>query len=114
MGLLAGVLALICLSVSYSTGLFYLGLALLGFGTGCVSPSLSALASLYAPSNQQGSELGAFRSMGALGRAVGPLFGALVFWSMGSQIAYLVGAGLLFLAAIFSLLLPRPFHANLD
>ncbi len=108
LGLLSGVLSMICLSVSHSTGIFYAGLALLGFGVGCASPSLSALVSLYAPSNEQGAELGAFRSIGALGRALGPLFGATIFWSMGSGTAYLVGAGLLFVAALFSLLLPEP------
>lgn len=108
LGLLSGVVAMVCLSVSQSAALFYTGLALLGFGMGCASPSLSALASMYAPGDQQGSELGAFRSMGALGRAIGPIFGALIFWSMGSRISYIAGAGLLFFAAIFSLLLPRP------
>ena len=112
LGLLSGVLAMVLLAVSHSTGLFYTGLALLGFGVGCASPSLSALVSLYAPADQQGAELGAFRSMGALGRAIGPLFGALFFWSMGSQVAYLAAAALLFMAALFSLLLPKPGLGN--
>lgn len=108
LGLLAGTLSLVCLSVSQSTGLFYTGLFLLGFGVGCASPSLSALVSLYAPANRQGAELGAFRSVGALGRAIGPLYGAAIYWWMGSQTAYLTAAGLLFVAALFSLLLPKP------
>lgn len=112
LGLLSGVVAMVCLSVSQSTGLFYTGLAFLGFGVGCASPSLSALVSLYSPSDAQGAELGAFRSTGALARAVGPIFGALIFWSMGSQVAYLSGASLLFLSALFSLLLPKPGHAD--
>lgn len=108
LGLLSGVISMICLAVSNAAGLFYVGLALLGFGVGCASPSLSTLVSLYAPSREQGAELGAFRSIGALGRAIGPIFGATVFWSMGSTTAYLAGSGLLFVAAIFSLLLPAP------
>lgn len=108
LGLFSGVLSMICLAVSQETFLFYTGLALLGFGVGCASPSMSALVSLYAPAKSQGAELGAFRSTGALGRALGPIFGALIFWWMGSGSAYLAGAGLLFVAAIFSLLLPRP------
>lgn len=112
LGLLSGVLSMLCLAVSHSTGLFYAGLTLLGFGVGCASPSLSALVSLYSPADQQGAELGAFRSMGALGRAIGPIFGALIFWSMGSHISYTAGAGLLFLAALFSLLLPKPGTAH--
>ena len=108
LGLLSGVVSMLFLSISHSTGLFYAGLALLGFGVGCASPSLSALVSLYAPSREQGAELGAFRSIGALGRAIGPLFGAAAFWSVGSSVAYIAGAGLHFVAAMFSLLLPEP------
>ena len=112
LGLLSGVVAMVCLSVSQTSGLFYIGLAFLGIGVGCASPSLSALVSLYSPSASQGAELGAFRSTGALGRAVGPVFGALIFWALGSQASYLTGAALLFLAALFSLLLPKPTDAG--
>ncbi|NDV61827.1 MFS transporter [Puniceicoccales bacterium CK1056] len=108
LGLLSACLSLICLSISQSTGLFYTGLALLGFGVGCASPSLSALVSLYSPANRQGSELGAFRSIGSMGRALGPLYGAGLYWWMGSQVAYLTSAILLFVAVLFSILLPNP------
>jgi MFS family permease len=110
LGLLSACLSLVCLSISQSTGLFYTGLALLGFGVGCATPSLSALVSLYSPANRQGSELGAFRSMGSIGRALGPLYGAGLYWWMGSQVAYLTSAALLFVAALFSILLPKPGH----
>ncbi len=108
LGLLGGCTGLLCLSVSQSQPLFYTGLGLLGFGVGCASPALSALVSLYSPASRQGAELGALRSIGALGRAVGPLFGAGLYWWLGSQTAYLGGAALLLVAALFSLLLPRP------
>jgi MFS family permease len=108
LGLMSSCLSLVCLSISQSTLLFYTGLGLLGFGVGCVTPALSALVSLYAPANRQGSELGAFRSMGSLGRALGPLYGAGLYWWMGSQTAYLTSAVLLFVAGLFSLLLPKP------
>lgn len=110
LGLLSCTIALVCLSVSREAGLFYAGLAFLGFGVGSVSPSLSALVSLYSSARTQGEELGAFRSTGALGRAIGPIFGAGLFWWMGSQTAYLVAAVLLFGAALFSLFLPKPTH----
>jgi len=108
LGLFLTCLSLICLSVSQTSMLFYTGLALLGVGVGCASPSLSALVSLYAPASRQGTEIGAFRSVGALGRAIGPILGASLFWWQGSQIAYLSGGILIFLAALFSLLLPKP------
>lgn len=112
LGLLASSISLVCLAVSRDTTLFYIGLAFLGFGVGCASPSLSALVSLYAPASRQGSELGAFRSTGAIGRALGPLYGAAIFWWLGSEAAYITGAVLLFLAALFSLLLPSPEHGD--
>jgi MFS family permease len=114
LGLLSGFISLICLSVSHGSGLFYTGLAFLGFGVGCASPSLSALVSLYSPDKSQGAELGAFRSMGALTRAIGPIFGAGIFWAMGSQTSYLAGSALLLLSALFSLLLPKPDHSPTD
>ena len=114
LGLLSACLSLVCLGISQSTLLFYAGLALLGFGVGCASPSLSALVSLYAPANRQGSELGAFRSVGALGRAMGPIYGAGLFWWLGSQVAYLTSAMLLLIAALFSILLPKPATDNED
>ena len=98
------------LATAGSTGFFYLALAFMGIGVGCASPSLSALVSLYAPAGKQGAELGAFRSIGAMGRATGPLFGATLFWWMGSEVAYWAGGGLLFVSALFSLLLPKPGH----
>lgn len=108
LGLLSGMLSMVTLAVSHGTGLFYTGLFFLGFGVGCASPSLSALVSLYSPAERQGAELGAFRSIGALGRAIGPIFGAGLFWKLGSQTAYVTGAVLLLIAALFSLLLPKP------
>lgn len=108
LGLLATFLGLIQLSLAIQTVPFYIGLALLGFGVGCVSPALSALVSMYSPADQQGTQLGAFRSIGALGRAIGPLLAAAAFWQLGSQVAYLVGAATLLVATAFSLLLPKP------
>ena len=32
---------------------------------------------------EQGAVMGVFRSLGALGRALGPAFGSLLFWSLG-------------------------------
>jgi MFS family permease len=114
LGLLCGLLAFACLAGSHATLSFYTGLAFLGFGVGCCTPSLSALVSLYSPASRQGAELGAFRSTGALARAIGPVFGSTLFWWLGSQTAYLAGAVLMMVAAVFSLLLPKPVHAGKD
>ena len=108
-GILAGFLGLVLLSRATDTPLFYGGLALLAFGIGLTSPTLSALVSLYAGRKEQGRHLGAFRAYGALARAIGPLTAAVLFWRFGSPLTYLIGAGMMLLAAGLSLLLPKPF-----
>ncbi len=112
LGLLSSFLGLILLSYGEVALVFYGGLAFLGFGVGCVSPCMASLVSLYTPSERQGATQGAFRSTGALGRAIGPLFGAGIFGLLGSASAYLAGAALMVLAGFFSLLLPKPNQSN--
>ncbi|MFP4281503.1 MAG: MFS transporter [Opitutales bacterium] len=107
-GLVAGALGLAALGLAQGAGLFYGGLALLGIGIGVTSPTLSALVSLYADPTRQGAYLGAFRSAGALARAVGPLLGAVLYWGQGSTTAYLAGAACLVLALLLALPLPKP------
>jgi MFS family permease len=106
-GCLAGLLGLCCLGAASSAPLFYAGLALMGVGIGLGSPALSSLVSLYAPADQQGAYLGAFRSAGALARAVGPAAGAAAFWWLGSRDAYFIGAAVVLVSFFVSLFLPR-------
>jgi len=56
----------------------------------------------------KGQSLGTFRSLGALGRVIGPIYAALVYWKFGSFSAYLIGAGLIILPAILVKRLPAP------
>jgi MFS family permease len=84
-------------SAETTTGL-YAGLACMAVGSALVMPCLSALLSRYTPADRQGLALGAFRSMGSLSRATGPILGALVYWRFSS--------GLLYLAAGLMLLIP--------
>ncbi len=107
-GLLAGFLALGLLGMSQGVSTFYGGLALLGLGIGLVSPTLSALASLYSGADVQGGALGTFRSAGSLARAIGPLAAASVFWRFGSQFAYLSAMLLMTLPLLLALTLPEP------
>ena len=81
-----------------TTGL-YAGLACMAVGSALVMPCLSALLSRYTPVDRQGLALGAFRSMGSLSRATGPILGALVYWRFSSGLLYLL-AGLMLLIPI--------------
>jgi MFS family permease len=107
-GLAALVPGLIVTGLAARVGSLYLGLALMALGSAFVSPSLSALVSLYTPPDRQGGALGIFRSLGALGRAVGPLLACVIYWRFGSETPYLAGAALLLVPLGMALGLPAP------
>ncbi len=107
-GLVCGIFGLLALAYANEDLLFFTGLAFLGVGIGLTSPTLSALVSLYAPDHAQGKNLGAFRSAGSLARAVGPLLGAVFYWSNGSTNAYLAGAVGILAALLIAWFLPSP------
>jgi MFS family permease len=94
--------------VSHALWQLYGGLFLLAVGSATVMPCLSALASRYAPEQHQGLVQGTFRSMGSLARAVGPLLGGIVYWSVSSSAPYLFGAVLLALPLVLVARLPAP------
>lgn len=107
-GFLSMILGMVFLAIAMDTLFFYVGLAFMSVGIALSNPSLNALVSLYAGEKEQGSELGIFRSAGSLARAFGPLFGAGIFWYAGSDVAYLMGAGLILATLIYALTLPKP------
>jgi MFS family permease len=88
--------------------MLYLGLFFLALGSAMIIPCLTTLVSFYTPSHMQGQSLGIFRSLGALGRVMGPIYASLVYWKFGSANAYLIGAGLMVAPAILVKLLPAP------
>ena len=58
-------------------------------------PSMAGLVSLYSPPEQQGEIQGVFRSLGALGRAVGPIAAGVLYWEYGPRDLYVGGAVLI-------------------
>ena len=110
-GLAFGVAAFLSLSTAIQLGLFFGALALMAFSIGLVSPTLSALVSLYSNESEQGANLGVFRSVGSLARAIGPLMAALVYFIYGSQSAYLFGALVVAIPLVMALKLPNPFKS---
>jgi MFS family permease len=87
-------------------GALYAGLVFLAVGSALAMPCLSALASRYAPPERQGLALGAFRSLGSLSRAVGPVLGGILYWRLGSAAPYYAGALLLLLPLYLATKLP--------
>lgn len=91
---------LIVTGFSHSSGVLYSGLFLLALGSAMIIPCMTALVSLYTPRHEQGVSLGIFRSMGSLGRVVGPLLASLLYFRLGATIMYALAALLTFLPLI--------------
>ncbi|MCX8039866.1 MAG: MFS transporter [Planctomycetota bacterium] len=89
---IAGFLSLLALVVWPSAPAFALALALHAIGCGLLFPSLATLVSLEAASDQQGLALGGFRSAAALGRTLGPLLVAALYFA-SPALAYALAAG---------------------
>jgi len=85
----------------------YVPAVLIAFGAALYNPSLSALVSRLAPSENQGEALGAYQSMGALGRILGPILGGFLYTSFAPSATYFVAAGMAFLVCLGAWRLPR-------
>ncbi len=107
-GLACGIAAFAILSIALKLGIFFVALGVMAFSIGLVSPTMSALVSLYSPEETQGRELGIFRSAGSLARAIGPLAAAGVYFACGSSSAYLFGAVLVVAPLLLAIGLPAP------
>ena len=110
-GLAFGVTAFLAIAMTVKIGLFFGGLALMAFSIGLTSPTLSALVSLYSSENDQGANLGVFRSAGSLARAIGPLVAAFIYFIYGSESTYLFGALVVVIPLTMALKLPLPEKA---
>ncbi|KAI9098647.1 major facilitator superfamily domain-containing protein [Phlyctochytrium arcticum] len=109
---------------AWNTKWLFVGATFLAFTSGTVVTSLTALASYETQQQQQvikaaaataangssessqrhdvgdrGRILGTFRSIGQLGRSLGPLFGCSTYWVLGSVRAYLIAATAMFILA---------------
>ncbi|MBQ17224.1 MAG: MFS transporter [Planctomycetaceae bacterium] len=107
-GLVMLVPGLLMVGWAQSTFPFYLGLGLLAVGSALVSPCLSAMVSLYTPSDRQGEVLGVFRSLGALSRAIAPIVAGLVYWKLGASWPYYGSALVMLVPLLLATRLPSP------
>lgn len=96
-GLVILIPGLLILSQSYNSYLLYLGLFFLAVGSSLIVPTLTSLVSLFSKADEQGQNLGSFRSVGSLGRVFGPLVMSYLYWRFGADHTYIFGAALLFL-----------------
>ncbi|KAI1708877.1 major facilitator superfamily domain-containing protein [Ditylenchus destructor] len=94
-GLAIVVPAFLLISLAFNQSILYLSLALYAAASAIVVPCLTTLVSAQCDENSKGACMGVFRSIGALSRACGPIFGSLLFWAMGPSLAYAIGGCLL-------------------
>jgi len=106
-GLICIIPGLILLAFTQSAFMLYSGLFFLAIGSAMVIPCLTSLVSFYTPREIQGQSLGIFRSLGSLGRVIGPIYASLVYWRFGSLSAYFTGAFLVLLPAMLVRRLPE-------
>lgn len=111
-GLAVGAFAFCVLAFALKLNLFFVGLGLMALAVGLVSPTLSALVSLYSDDCEQGACLGVFRSAGSFARAIGPLLAAFSYFAYGAKSAYLFGAILVLIPFFLALPLPKPVKEN--
>lgn len=76
---------------SQSTGGLYAAAALLAVTSATVVTGLNSLGSFAAQEADRGRTLGALRSWGQFGRALGPVVFCTLFWWGGREVAYNVG-----------------------
>ncbi|KAF5283233.1 hypothetical protein FQA39_LY17359 [Lamprigera yunnana] len=82
----------VCVGLATQMWILYLGLFFFSISTALVVPCMMTMASLYGSPHQKGTVMGIFRSLGALARALGPIFASIAFWGLGSTFTYLIGA----------------------
>lgn len=103
---------LILVSIAYGPATLYAGLALVSTGSAMVIACLAALVSLYTPEGEQGKSIGIFRSLGALGRVLGPGFACLLYWRYGASSPYYVSALFMVIPIALVLSLQAPMAAK--
>lgn len=91
-GLICIIPGLAIIAFMNNSWLLYLGLFFLAVGSAMVIPTLTSLVSLFSPAAEQGRSIGIFRSLGSLGRVIGPIVASIIYWKLGSTIPYLLGA----------------------
>ena len=108
LGLICGIAGFLALAFAPRLRYFYVGLAVFAVSAGLTSVCLPSLVSLYSDARAQGRHIGSARAAQALGRAIGPLFFAVIYFWAGAKISYTAGALALLIPVWLALKLPKP------
>ncbi|XP_023555801.1 major facilitator superfamily domain-containing protein 10 [Octodon degus] len=100
--------AFLLIGWGYSLPTLGLGLLLYSFAAAVVVPCLSSMVASYGSPGQKGTVMGTLRSLGSLGRAVGPMVAASVYWLAGAQACFTMCSGLFLLPVLLLQKLRHP------
>jgi len=90
-GLLLIVPSFALVGFAQSRTMLYAGITLYALSTSVVVPCLSTVVSKYGNPSQKGIIMGVYRSLGALGRGLGPVAASCLYWWAGPEVCYSVG-----------------------
>ena len=82
--------------------MLFIVMAILAIGFSIMTPTLNSLISLQAPAEEQGAIMGATRSATILARVLGPIFAGTIFWLLGKDWPYWIGAALMVFVALLA------------
>jgi DHA1 family tetracycline resistance protein-like MFS transporter len=88
--------------LSHQLTVLFGAMAILAIGYSIMTPTLNSLISLQAPAEEQGAIMGATRSAMTLARVLGPVLAGLIFWAIGKDWPYWVGALIMAYVAILA------------
>lgn len=77
----------------------------LSFGRGVTEPSLQSLVTRFSPDSARGQLLGIYQAARSLALIVGPVWAGAVYQAISPRVVWLVGGGLLGIAALLALAL---------
>lgn len=89
---------LLALSTATTWPVLFISLAVLAFGQGVATPSLTSLVAEVAPEDRRGEALGYQQSAGALARIAGPVAAGAIFDGIGVGAPYVMGGALVLVA----------------
>jgi DHA1 family tetracycline resistance protein-like MFS transporter len=107
--------SLLAIPLVPSPGLMFLLVPFWALATGLTFPSLASLVSQETDTDSQGAMLGGQQVVGGIARVLGPIWAGALFEQIGIGSPFLLGAGLVALAAVLALRIPpptRPGHAG--
>ena len=99
-GLVGVTLGLALLGTTTTWVMLFVSLALLSFGQGVASPSMTSLVTDAAPMDKRGEALGYQQSVGAFGRVAGPVIAGFMFDHVSIGAPYFLGAVLVVCAVV--------------